>query len=145
MRLLIQRVKEAHVEVNNKISGKIGKGLLVFVGIRQGDHADHAKWLAKKLVGLRIFEDAAGKMNCGLEESGGALLIVSQFTLYANCTRGRRPDFLEALGGKEAEALYEVFLKEVRAHVGHVETGEFGADMQVHLINDGPATFLIDR
>jgi D-aminoacyl-tRNA deacylase len=144
MRLLIQRVKEAAVEVGGAVTGKIGTGLLVFVGISKPDNEAEADYLADKLIGLRIFPDGEGKMNRSVSEAGGDLLIVSQFTLYGDCRRGRRPSFDMAAGAAEAQALYDYFVAAARKHPLRVETGVFQAMMQVRLVNDGPVTILID-
>jgi D-tyrosyl-tRNA(Tyr) deacylase len=144
MRLLIQRVLEAKVVVDQEVVGKIGKGLLVFLGIHKDDTPQKTGWLVKKLATLRIFEDDEGKMNRSVSDVGGEVLVVSQFTLYGNCMNGRRPDFISTMRGVEAEAIYEKFVLEVKQEVGAVQTGKFGAYMQVTLLNDGPVTFIID-
>jgi D-aminoacyl-tRNA deacylase len=145
MRLLVQRVASAKVEVDGKIVGKIGRGLLVFFGVHKGDAPDKAPAMAGKLCNLRIFPDENGKMNLSCKDVGGDVLVVSQFTLYGDCSRGRRPSFVDALGGDEAETIYERFASGVKNEMGSVQTGEFGAEMQVSLINDGPATFLVEN
>lgn len=145
MRLLIQRVKEARVEVNERVIGAIQQGLLIFLGIHHADTDKHLPWLVNKVAGLRCFSDDAGKMNLSLTEINGGALVVSQFTLYGNCQNGRRPDFLEAAPPAVAIPLYNSFITELKRIIPHVQTGEFAADMQVHLINDGPVTFLIER
>ncbi len=144
MRLLLQRVKQAKVEVEGKVVGAIGPGLLVFLGIAKGDSAAQIPYLAKKLVEQRVFPDAADKMNLSVQESKGEILIVSQFTLYANCKSGRRPDFGPAMAGPEAEILYNQFVKQVSSLHSRVQTGVFGAYMAVSLVNDGPVTFLVE-
>lgn len=144
MRALVQRVKEAKVEVEGKTVGAIHTGVLVFLGIHQKDQEAEAVWLAKKVATLRMFRDEGGKMNLSLQDVKGQLLVVSQFTLYGNCSNGRRPDFIEAMNGPEAEGLYLKFVEESRRWVDRVETGQFGASMQVSLTNDGPVTFLIE-
>jgi len=144
MRLLIQLVKEAEVRVDECIVGKIGKGLLVFVGIHKEDTLDDCLWLKEKLINLRIFVDANDKMNLSIQEVHGELLIVSQFTLYADCVKGRRPSFEKAAPPAQAKQLYERFIEDLRENIKTVQTGQFGAYMQVSLINDGPLTFLID-
>ena len=144
MRIVVQRVSSARVEVDGTVCGEIGKGMLVFLGIHKDDTAAATEFLSQKLVNLRIFEDAAGKMNLALKEVGGEVLVVSQFTLYGSCLSGRRPDFIDAMRGPEAEALYEKFVAEIKAALGRVQTGKFGADMKVHLVNDGPVTFVVD-
>ncbi len=145
MKLLVQRVTESSVTVEGECVGKIGPGVLVFVGVTHRDTAKEVVWLANKLVHLRIFEDAEGKMNRSLLEAKGSALIVSQFTLYGDCSEGRRPSFTEAARPDLAEPLYEQFIKEVRKEGVPVEAGIFGALMQVSLINDGPITLSIDR
>lgn len=146
MRLLVQRVKEASVKVDRKVCGKIGKGLLVFVGMRHHDSLEKVEWLAKKLVGLRIFRDKEDKMNLSVQDVHGKLLVISQFTLYGDCSKGRRPEFTAAALPEEALALYEKFISFLEKEMGHpIQTGIFGASMEVSLINDGPVTFLIER
>lgn len=144
MKILIQRVKEAKVVVAGETVGKVGKGLLVFLGIHKEDTPEKTGWLVNKLLNLRVFEDDAGKMNLSVKDVGGEVLVVSQFTLYGNCHNGRRPDFIAAMRGPEAEAIYDKFVAEVKAEIGKVETGSFGAEMEVALINDGPVTFMVE-
>ena len=144
MRAVIQRVKSAQVSVDGRVSGKIGKGLLVFLGVGKGDGENDLSFLASKIPGLRIFEDASGKFNRSLKEIGGQILVVSQFTLYGDCRRGRRPSFTEAEEPTAAKHLYEQFISELREQDVSVETGEFQAKMEVHLVNDGPVTLLLD-
>lgn len=144
MRIVIQRVKQALVEVDGAITGQIGTGLLVFVGIGKDDEYKDADLLVDKLAKLRIFNDEAGKMNLDVQQVGGALLIVSQFTLYGSISKGRRPSFDEAAGPEKAEALYDYFVQTSRLQGLQVETGIFRAAMQVKLINDGPVTILSD-
>lgn len=144
MRLVVQRVASASVEVEGKIAGKIGKGLLVLLGIHKDDSPEQTVWLVNKLVNLRIFEDEKGKMNKDVKEVGGEVLVVSQFTLYANCANGRRPDFMESAGGLKAEPIYEKFCREVAGEMGGVQTGIFGAFMKISLINDGPVTVILE-
>lgn len=145
MRLLIQRVKEASVEVDGKRVGAINRGLLTFLGLHKEDSKEQIPWLVNKLATLRIFEDDAGKMNKSVKDIDGEILVVSQFTLYGNCMNGRRPDFIASMGGEEAKSLYDSFVEEVKRTMGSVESGIFGAYMQVHLINDGPATFMLEK
>ena len=145
MRLVIQRVLHAEVQVDGNTIGKIGKGLLVFVGAGQDDTKEIADKYLRKLLGLRIFEDENGKTNLSLKDVYGALLIVSQFTLYANCKKGNRPSFIEAGEPHMAEALYEYMIEEAKKSVPVVEHGEFGADMKVSLLNDGPFTVILDE
>ncbi|MDD6105996.1 MAG: D-aminoacyl-tRNA deacylase [Ruminococcus sp.] len=145
MRLVIQRVLHAEVQVDGNTIGKIGKGLLVFVGAGQDDTKEIADKYLRKLLGLRIFEDENGKTNLSLKDVDGELLIVSQFTLYANCKKGNRPSFIEAGEPHMAEALYEYMIEEAKKSVPVVEHGEFGADMQVSLLNDGPFTVILDE
>ncbi len=145
MKFLIQRVLEASVKVDGETVGSIGKGLLVFVGAgREDDRAAADKYL-KKLLGLRIFEDENGKTNLSLKDVNGELLFVSQFTLYANCKKGNRPSFIEAGDPDTANELYEYIIREAAKSVPIVQHGIFGADMKVHLINDGPFTIILDK
>ena len=144
MRLVVQRVLEASVKAEGKTVGSIGKGFLVFVGVGRDDTRETADKYLKKLLGLRIFEDENGKTNLSLKDVNGELLLVSQFTLYANCRKGNRPGFTGAGSPEEAKRLYEYFTERCKAHVGHVEHGEFGADMKVELLNDGPFTLMLD-
>ncbi len=146
MRVLLQRVRRASVTVAGEPVGEIGHGVLLFVGVTHGDTRADADWLAKKAAGLRIFEDEAGKMNKSLLDIGGDTLVVSQFTLYADCRKGRRPGFDLAGDPAAANELYEYFAERLKAEgVSHVATGRFGADMLVSLENDGPATFLLSH
>lgn len=144
MRMLIQRVVKAHVDVDEKTIGSIGKGVLVLFGVHESDQPSQVAWLANKLIHLRIFPDQQEKMNLSLLDIKGSVLIVSQFTLYGECREGRRPSFSHAAHPEMARNLYEAFIEEVRKSGLLVETGEFGAMMQVHLINDGPVTLLVD-
>jgi D-tyrosyl-tRNA(Tyr) deacylase len=144
MRAVIQRVKTAEVYVEGRLSGKIGNGLLVFVGVAKGDGEDDLSYLASKLPDLRIFEDTSGKFNLSLKEKGGELLVVSQFTLYGDCRKGRRPSFTEAEEPITAKNLYDRLISKLREQGISVQTGEFQAKMEVHLINDGPVTLLLD-
>ena len=144
MRMLIQRVKEARVEVSGQLIGTIGKGLLVLIGIARTDSQNEVAYLVEKLAGLRIFPDENGKMNRNIREAGGALLLVSQFTLYADCRRGRRPGFDAAARAEQAAGLYEAFVEAARATGVPVATGVFQAMMEVHLVNDGPVTIMVD-
>lgn len=144
MRLVIQRVKNASVTVDNEVTGKIGKGYLVLVGVSDSDTESIADKLIRKMIGLRIFEDENGKTNLSLADVSGSLLLVSQFTLYANCRKGNRPSFIEAGSPEKAEALYEYMIRECKKSVPEVQTGIFGADMEVSLVNDGPFTVILD-
>jgi D-tyrosyl-tRNA(Tyr) deacylase len=144
MRALVQRVSSAHVEVNGEPTGSIGRGLLALLGVGRGDTEKQGAWLAEKIAGLRIFEDEGGKMNLSVQEIGGSVLVVSQFTLYGDCRKGRRPSFSEAAPPDLAERLYQVFVSQLRAQGVAVETGVFQAKMQVHLVNDGPVTIWLD-
>ena len=144
MRAVLPRVKHASVTIDGKVHGQIGEGFLILLGITHEDTEAQAVKLADKLTGLRIFEDENGKMNRGLDEVKGELLIVSQFTLYANCKKGRRPEFLAAARPEVAIPLYEKFVALCRAKGFHTETGEFGAYMQVDSLNDGPLTLVVD-
>jgi len=144
MRTVIQRVSRAQVSIENKIKGSIGKGLVVLLGISAGDSEKDLQWLAEKIVHLRIFEDEAGKMNKSLTDIKGEMLIISQFTLYGDCRKGRRPGFSGAAAPLKAEPYYLKFVQEVKSKGIQVATGTFQADMQVELINDGPVTLLLD-
>ena len=145
MKLVIQRVKNASVEVDNKIVGKIDKGFLVLIGIKVGDTKEQADYLVKKVCNLRVFTDENGKMNLSLKEVEGKLLIVSQFTLYGNCNEGNRPSFIEAAKPEEAIPLYEYFCDECEKNGIEVQKGIFGADMKVQLLNDGPVTIVMEK
>ena len=144
MRMVIQRVKEASVRVDSTVVGQIKRGALVLFGVQKTDIPAYTPWMAEKLIGLRYFSDAQGKMNLSLQDIQGEILIVSQFTLYANCNEGRRPGFDAAAPGSVAKMMYEKFVEEVKQGVKMVQTGIFGADMEVTLMNDGPVTFVID-
>ena len=144
MRLVLQRVTQARVLVNEHTTGVIGPGLLVFLGVARGDSIEDAEYLLDKLLHLRIFPDQERKMNRNIQESGGSLLIVSQFTLYADCRRGRRPSFDRAAPPELAERLYDQFVESARRSPVPVATGVFQAMMEVQLINDGPVTILLD-
>ena len=144
MRAVVQRVHAASVRVAGELIGSIGTGLVAFVGVGREDTIDHATKLADKIVGLRVFDDDAGRMAHALLDRGYGLLVVSQFTLYADTSRGRRPGFELAMAPAPAEALYELFVAEARARVPTVQTGRFGADMRVHAENDGPVTLVLE-
>jgi D-tyrosyl-tRNA(Tyr) deacylase len=144
MRAVIQRVKSAQVSVDGRVSGEIGRGLLVLLGVGKGDGERDLSFLTSKIPELRIFEDASGKFNLSLKEIHGAMLVVSQFTLYGDCRRGRRPSFTEAEEPTAAKHLYEQFISKLREQEIPVQTGEFQARMEIHLINDGPVTLLLD-
>ena len=144
MRFVIQRVTEASVTIDGEISGKIGKGYLVLIGVADIDTKEIADKMIRKMIGLRIFEDEQGKTNLSLADVDGGLLLVSQFTLYANCKRGNRPSFIEAGKPDMANEMYEYIIEKGRESVDEVQTGEFGADMKVQLLNDGPFTILLD-
>ena len=144
MKFVIQRVTESSVKVDDKIIGQIGKGFMVLIGVGQEDTKEIADKLIKKMIGLRIFEDEQGKTNLSLADVDGGLLLVSQFTLYANCKRGNRPSFIEAGKPDMANEMYEYIIEKCRESVDEVQTGEFGADMKVQLLNDGPFTILLD-
>lgn len=145
MRAVIQRVRSARVEVAGETVGEIGQGLLVLLGVGQGDRPEDAEWLADKTAELRVFADEAGKMNRSLADVGGSALVVSQFTLLGDCRKGRRPAFTAAAPPDQARELYEHFAQRVASRGVPVARGVFAADMQVHLINDGPVTLVIDR
>jgi len=144
MRAVIQRVSRAKVSVAGKVIAEIGKGFLVLLGVGKEDSEQDAEWLAEKITGLRVFEDREGKMNLSLAEVGGAILAVSQFTLYADCRKGRRPGFDQAAAPELAEKLYNYFVGKLREKIPKVESGKFQAMMQVELVNDGPVTLLLD-
>lgn len=144
MRACVQRVSQAQVVVGDELCGQIGRGLLVLLGVAVGDTDDDARQMADKLVGLRVFDDADGKMNLSLADVGGAMLVVSQFTLLGDCRKGRRPSFVAAAPPELGEALYEALVAEVRRQGIQVATGRFRQHMQVSLTNDGPVTLLLD-
>lgn len=145
MRIVIQRVTTASVSIDGEIKGKIGQGLMVLVGVEEGDTPEDAKWLADKTVALRIFDDENGVMNRSVMDIGGDVLSISQFTLTASTRKGNRPSYIRAAGHELATQLYEAYTEMVQQRLGrHVPTGVFGADMQVELINDGPVTIIID-
>ncbi len=145
MRLVIQRVSRASVTVADQIVGRCDQGFCILVGVKNGDTQAEAKWLANKVANLRVFEDAAGKMNLSLLDVKGEALVVSQFTLYADAQRGRRPDFIDAARPEQAEPLIEYFVEQLRAEGVPVQTGVFRAMMQVEIHNDGPVTILLER
>lgn len=144
MKFVIQRVTSASVEVDEKIVGKIGKGFLVLIGIGKEDNEEIADKMIKKLIGMRIFEDENGKTNLSLNDVSGELLLISQFTLYADCKKGNRPSFINAGSPDEANRLYEYIISECKKEISVVEKGVFGADMKVALLNDGPFTIILD-
>ncbi len=145
MRLVVQRVKKASVKVDEKIVGRIEKGFLVLIGIKKGDTKEQADYLVKRLCNLRIFTDENDKMNLSLKDVNGKLLIVSQFTLYGDCTQGNRPSFIEAAKPEEAIPLYEYFCNQCQLNNIEVQKGIFGADMNVELLNDGPVTIILEK
>lgn len=144
MKFVIQRVTEANVKVDGEVIGQIGKGFMVLIGVGQEDTKEIADKMVKKLVGLRIFEDENGKTNLSLADVNGELLLISQFTLYANCKKGFRPSFIEAGAPDMANEMYEYIIAECKKSVPVVEKGSFGADMKVSLVNDGPFTIVLD-
>jgi D-tyrosyl-tRNA(Tyr) deacylase len=144
MRAVLQRVSRAKVTVDAEVTGEIGRGWLVLLGVAPGDGKKEIDWLADKVANLRAFADAEGKMNLSVQDVGGSVLVVSQFTLYGDCLRGRRPGFTGAAHPNVAEPLYEQFVVALKALGVPVATGRFAADMQVELVNDGPVTFVID-
>jgi D-tyrosyl-tRNA(Tyr) deacylase len=144
MRAVIQRVSRASVVIEGETVGAIGGGLLVLLGVTHGDTPEKARWLAEKVVGLRIFNDAEGKMNLGVTDVGGSVLVVSQFTLYGDAQKGRRPSFIAAARPEQAIPLYEEFVNGIKGLGVPVATGRFGAMMQVELVNDGPVTLILD-
>ena len=144
MRVVIQRVTEAVVSINEEISGKINKGLLILVGIGQDDHTEDIQWLTQKITNLRIFSDNEGKMNLSILDIKGEILLVSQFTLYASTKKGNRPSFIQSAPPTIAIPLYEQFIQSLKETGIAIQTGQFGADMKISLTNDGPVTIIID-
>ena len=144
MKFVIQRVMESEVKVEGETLGKIGKGFMVLIGVSNPDTKEIADRMVKKMLGLRIFEDEQGKTNLSLDAVGGSLLLISQFTLYANCKKGNRPSFIEAGAPDMAEEMYEYIISKCKEQVEVVERGRFGADMKVSLVNDGPFTIVLD-
>ena len=144
MRAVLTRVRSASVTIDGEVVGKIGKGFLILLGVGPEDTEKQCRYLAEKALGLRIFEDENGKMNLGLDQVDGQVLVVSQFTLYGNCRKGRRPSFTEAAGPELGNRLYEQFLQECRLLGYEPQHGQFGADMKVESINDGPVTLILD-
>jgi D-tyrosyl-tRNA(Tyr) deacylase len=144
MRAVIQRVKASSVEVEGKVVGEIGAGLNVLIGISKEDTKEDIEYIVRKVLGMRIFEDENGKMNFSLQDVNGELLLISQFTLYGDCRKGKRPDFMKAQGGEEAQKIYNELVEAFKKEVKNVQTGEFGADMQVYIQNDGPVTLLLE-
>jgi D-tyrosyl-tRNA(Tyr) deacylase len=145
MKTVVQRVCSARVEVSGEVVGTIGTGLVILTGIGRGDSVESIDWMAAKIARLRIFPDNEGKMNRSVHEVGGACLVISQFTLYGDCRKGTRPGFSDAAPPEEARAGFDAFVEALRSHDLPVETGIFQADMQVHLINDGPVTLTLER
>lgn len=145
MRCVVQRVGHAQVEVGGKITGKIQDGLLVFVGFKTGDTHDTVDWCAKKIVELRVFQDSEEKMNLSVKDIGGEILVVSQFTLYADCKKGTRPSFIDAMEPKNAEKLYQYFIEKVRSYNVNVQEGIYQAMMKVSLLNNGPVTIIVEK
>ena len=144
MKFVIQRVTEASVTINGQVTGSIGRGFMVLIGVGKEDTREDADRLIKKMIGLRIFADENGKTNLSLKDVGGSLLLVSQFTLYANCSKGNRPSFVDAGDPRQAEELYDYIVSRCRQQVPDVQTGEFGEEMQVRLCNDGPFTIILE-
>jgi D-tyrosyl-tRNA(Tyr) deacylase len=145
MRVVLQRVSRSSVTIDGRVAGAIGRGFCLLVGFTHGDTPALVDWMAEKITSLRLFSDAAGKMNLGLEDVAGEVLVVSQFTLYGDAAKGRRPSFIAAARPEEAIPLYEGFLAALRHRGLTVASGEFGADMQVEISNDGPVTLILDR
>ena len=145
MKVVIQRVIKSSVRINNKEVAKIGKGFSILLGISKDDNFEKADYIIKKIYNLRVFSDENDKMNLSIQDINGELLIVSQFTLYADCKKGNRPSFINAATPEEAEKIYEYFINECKKNNLKVETGEFGADMKVELINDGPVTIILEN
>jgi D-aminoacyl-tRNA deacylase len=144
VRAVVQRVLEASVSIREKTTGQIGKGILIFLGVGQGDTIEDARTLAEKVVHLRIFPDADDKMNLSILDVGGGVLVISQFTLFGDCRKGRRPSYASTAPPEQAKTLYQAFIEEIRHYTASVETGQFQEMMRVQLINDGPVTLLID-
>jgi D-tyrosyl-tRNA(Tyr) deacylase len=145
MRVVLQRVSKASVTIDGRLTGDIGRGFCLLVGFTHGDTGEQVDWMAEKVAGLRLFSDAAGKMNLGLDDVSGAVLVISQFTLYGDSSKGRRPSFIDAARPETAIPLYDRFVATLRARGLEVATGEFGADMLVEIHNDGPVTLILDR
>ena len=145
MRVLVQRVTRAEVRVGDRVTGRVGRGLLLLVGLTHADTEAGLAWMADKVLGLRVFADAEGKLNLDVGEAAGGVLVVSQFTLYGDARKGRRPSFVDAARPELAEPLYERFVATLRERGARVETGEFGAMMEVELVNDGPVTLWLER
>ncbi len=145
MRVVLQRVSQASVTIDARVVGEIGQGFCLLVGFTHGDTPAQVDWMAEKVAGLRLFADAEGKMNLGLDDVGGALLVISQFTLYGDTAKGRRPSFIDAARPEVAIPLYQRFLEQLRVRGNTVAAGEFGADMLVAIHNDGPVTLILDR
>ena len=145
MRVVLQRVSRASVAIEGRSTGAIERGFLLLVGITHADTTEHVEWMAEKVAGLRLFADPEGKMNLALADVGGEVLVVSQFTLYGDAQKGRRPSFIDAAPPDQARRLYDLFVGRLRDRGLRVATGEFGADMQVSLVNDGPVTLLLER
>ena len=145
MKFIVQRVNKSQVEVEEKIVGKIDKGFMVLIGITHNDTKEIADFLVRKLINLRVFEDENGKMNLSLKDVQGSLLLISQFTLYADCTSGNRPSFTNAAKPEFANELYEYIIEECKKQIPNVQTGIFGADIQVSLVNDGPVTIILEK
>ncbi len=145
MRVVLQRVSKASVSINQSIKAQIGWGLLILLGIETEDNAEDIDWLCRKIKGMRIFSDAEGKMNLSIQDIDGEALVISQFTLHAQCKKGNRPSFIKAARPEQAIPLYEAFVQQLESLLGKpVGTGEFGADMKVELLNDGPVTIILD-
>jgi D-aminoacyl-tRNA deacylase len=145
MRIILQRVSQASVRIDGHVAGAIGRGFCLLVGLTHADTESAVDWMAEKVAGLRLFPDADGKMNLGLDEVGGGILVISQFTLYGDSAKGRRPSFVDAARPETAIPLYERFVARLRARGLEVATGEFGADMQVEIHTDGPVTLILER
>ncbi len=145
MKLVIQRVTDASLKVNNEEISKIGRGYLVLIGIKNLDTKENADYLVNKLVNLRIFEDGNDKLNLSIKDINGELLLVSQFTLYGDCSRGNRPSFIEAARPEDAKEIYDYFIQECKKHVKIVKEGVFGSNMKINLTNDGPATIIMEN
>ncbi|SMO61168.1 D-aminoacyl-tRNA deacylase [Gracilimonas mengyeensis] len=146
MKAVVQRVESSSVTIDNEVTGAIEKGLLVLIGIHQDDTKEQMEWICNKIAKLRIFEDEEGKMNNSVQDVGGGILLVSQFTLYANADKGTRPSFIEAARPEKAEPMYDEMVEWFKANTDlHIQTGEFGAMMSVELVNDGPVTIILEK
>ncbi len=145
MKIVLQRVKRASVTIDNEVVGKIGKGIVLLVGVHKDDDTQKAEFLASKCIDLRIFSDSEDKMNLSLKDTGGGILVISQFTLFGDCSRGRRPSFIDAAPPEKGRELYNYFVELLRKQIAVVQTGIFGAMMEVEIVNEGPVTLVLER